>query len=49
MSNYKEFQEWLDTCPVKIYEYDDYTDMIQVQFVIELEPDDEIIFTGDTE
>ncbi len=49
MSNYKEFQEWLDTCPVKIHEYDDYTDIIQVRFEIELEPDDEIIFTGDEE
>ena len=40
-SDYEKFQEWLDNCPVKIREYDDYTDTIQVQFEIELEPDEE--------
>ena len=43
MSDYEKFQEWLDNCPVKIREYDDYTDTIQVQFEIELEPDEEDI------
>ena len=43
MSDYEKFQEWLDNCPVKIREYDDYTDTIQVQFEIESEPDEEDI------
>ena len=42
-SDYEKFQEWLDNCPVKIREYDDYTDTIQVQFEIELEPDEEYV------
>ena len=25
-SDYEKFQEWLDSCPVIIKEYDDYTD-----------------------
>jgi len=37
MTEYKKFQEWLDICPVKIKDYDDYTDSIQVLFEIQLE------------
>tara|TARA_R110002012_G_scaffold108748_1_gene251594 strand:- start:555 stop:680 length:126 start_codon:yes stop_codon:yes gene_type:complete len=41
MSDYKKFREWLDNCPVKIKEYDDYDDTIQVIFQFGLEEDTE--------
>ena len=40
-SDYQKLHEWLNTCPVSIYEYKDFTDLIQVIFAIELEPDEE--------
>ncbi len=40
MSDYKKFQEWLDNCPVKIGEYDDYTETIRVLFEITLEEEE---------
>ena len=41
MSEYKLFQEWLDNCPIKIKEYDDYDDTIQVIFQFGLEGEEE--------
>jgi hypothetical protein len=32
---YELFQEWLDQCPLKITEYQDFTDMFEVTFAFE--------------
>ena len=37
MNEYEKFQEWLDTCPVKIIDYEDLTDQIQVTFEVPIE------------
>ena len=31
------FQQWLDDCPVKILDYQDFTDQFQITFGVELE------------
>ena len=36
-SQYELFQEWLDDCPVKISDYQDFTDQFQITFDVELE------------
>jgi hypothetical protein len=41
MSDYKKFQEWLDVCPVKMLEYDDFTDQFRIVLEVPLEDDDE--------
>ena len=37
MNEYEKFQEWLNTCPVKIIDYEDLTDQFQVTFEVPLE------------
>ena len=37
MTNYEKFQEWLNDCPVKILDYQDFTDQFQIIFEVELE------------
>ena len=37
MTNYEKFQEWLNDCPVKILDYQDFTDQFQITFEVELE------------
>ena len=37
MTNYEKFQEWLNNCPVKILDYQDFTDQFQITFEVELE------------
>ena len=37
MNEYEKFQELLDTCPVKIIDYEDLTDQFQVTFEVPLE------------
>ena len=37
MTEYKLFQEWLDECPVKIINYQDFTDFFEVTFEVKLE------------
>ena len=37
MTDYQKFQEWLDDCPVKILDYQDFTDQFQITFEVELE------------
>ena len=32
---YEKFQEWLNDCPLKITEYQDFTDMFEVTFAFE--------------
>ena len=39
MSQYTEFQEWLNECPVKITRYEDFTDFFEVTFEVPLEDD----------
>ena len=29
---YEQFQEWLNQCPLKITEYQDFTDMFEITF-----------------
>ena len=41
MSEYTQFQEWLNRCPVEVYDYQDYTDHFVVTFVVALEDDHE--------
>ena len=36
-SQYELFQEWLNDCPVKILDYQDFTDQFQITFEVELE------------
>ncbi len=36
-SQYELFQEWLDECPVKIINYQDFTDFFEVTFEVEVE------------
>ena len=36
-SQYELFQEWLDECPVKILNYEDFTDFFEVTFEVEVE------------
>ena len=36
-SQYEKFQEWLNDCPVKILDYQDFTDQFQITFEVELE------------
>ena len=36
-SQYEMFQEWLNDCPVKILDYQDFTDQFQITFEVELE------------
>ena len=37
MTDYEKFQEWLNDCPVKILDYQDFTDQFQIIFEVELE------------
>ncbi len=32
---YEKFQEWLDQCPLKITEYQDFTDMFEITFAFD--------------
>ena len=32
---YEQFQEWLNDCPVKVIDYQDFTDEFQVNFKLE--------------
>ena len=36
-SQYEFFQEWLDNCPFKVLDYQDFTDQFQITFEVELE------------
>ena len=36
-SQYELFQEWLNDCPVKVLDYQDFTDQFQITFKVELE------------
>ena len=36
-SQYELFQEWLDNCPVKMLDYQDFTVQFQITFEVELE------------
>ena len=39
-SQYELFQEWLDNCPVKMLDYQDFTDQFQITFEVELEEEE---------
>ena len=32
---YEQFQEWLNQCPLKITEYQDFTDMFEITFAFD--------------
>ena len=32
MTDYEKFQQWLNDCPVKILDYQDFTDQFQITF-----------------
>ena len=40
MSQYTQFQDWLNRCPVEITNYQDFTDSFTVTFSVPLEDDD---------
>ena len=42
-SQYELFQEWLNDCPVKVLDYQDFTDQFQITFGVELEEEKVII------
>ena len=37
MNDYEKFQQWLNDCPVKILDYQDFTAQFQITFEVELE------------
>ena len=37
MNDYENFQQWLNNCPVKILDYQDFTDQFQITFEVKLE------------
>ena len=37
MNDYEKFQQWLNNCPVKILDYQDFTDQFQITFEVKLE------------
>ena len=39
MTKYQEFQEWLNQCPVKVIDYQDFSDQFQITFDVPLEDD----------
>ena len=45
-SQYEKFQQWLNDCPVKISDYQDFTDQFQITFDVELEEENDT-FTAD--
>ena len=34
---YEQFQQWLNDCPVKMIDYQDFTDQFQITFEVNLE------------
>ena len=34
-TDYEKFQEWLNDCPVKIIDYQDFTDTFQIKFQVD--------------
>ena len=36
MTDYEKFQQWLNDCPVKILDYQDFSDQFQITFEVEL-------------
>ena len=36
-SQYELFQEWLNDCPVRILDYQDFSEQFQITFEVELE------------
>jgi hypothetical protein len=37
LTKYQQFQKWLDSCPVEIADYQDFTDKFQITFNVPLE------------
>ena len=37
MTAYEKFQTWLNDCPVKMIDYQDFTDQFQITFEVNLE------------
>tara|TARA_R100001082_G_C4290096_1_gene127811 strand:+ start:35 stop:220 length:186 start_codon:yes stop_codon:yes gene_type:complete len=37
LTKYQQFQNWLDSCPVTIEDYQDFTDKFQITFNVPLE------------
>tara|TARA_R100000458_G_C8105788_1_gene130614 strand:- start:434 stop:565 length:132 start_codon:yes stop_codon:yes gene_type:complete len=36
-NDYEKFQEWLNSCPVEIINYQDFTDQFEITFKVPLE------------
>ncbi len=36
-NSYELFQEWLNSCPVEMIDYQDFTDQFQITFKVPLE------------
>jgi len=41
LTKYQQFQEWLNSCPVDIADYQDFTDKFQITFNVPLEEIDD--------
>ena len=39
-NDYEKFQEWLNSCPVEIINYQDFTDQFKITFKVPLEKED---------
>ena len=37
LTDYEQFQEWLNSCPVQMIDYQDLTDQFQITFKVPLE------------
>tara|TARA_B100000519_G_scaffold201250_1_gene216293 strand:+ start:542 stop:820 length:279 start_codon:yes stop_codon:yes gene_type:complete len=46
-SQYEKFQQWLNDCPVKISDYQDFTDQFQITFDVELEEENDTFTAND--
>ena len=37
LTKYEQFQKWLNSCPVELTDYQDFTDLFQITFKVPLE------------
>lgn len=37
LTKYEQFQKWLNSCPVEVTDYQDFTDLFQITFKVPLE------------
>ena len=43
ITDYEKFQEWLNSCPVEIIDYQDFTDEFQITFKLSSEESEQCL------